>query len=96
MRSGKTHSVSALSSLYLQRVSVHIHNVLTLHMQPEIVNTVFEVLKPRSLRLARSGDTALVVCAMTRYLGGGILFALSQITVPDTLVGIGATDRACH
>ena len=33
-------------------------------MQPEIVNTVFEVLKPRSLRLARSGDTALVVCVV--------------------------------
>lgn len=28
--------------------------------EAEVVNTAFEVLKPRSLRLARSGDTALV------------------------------------
>ena len=38
-------------------VCLHSHR----HMQAEVVRTTFDVLKPRSLRLARSGDTALVV-----------------------------------
>ena len=57
--------------------------------QAEVVQTAFEVLKPRSLRLARSGDTALVVSAGARI---GCVHALVLYCHTITCAGVGETN----